>query len=303
MKKDKEKEMSDTFILDVKQKSAIANEIEEVKKKSKNKESNSSKKEPKKRRNPFATLLLMLICIALGAGATYYYFEIYKEDTKANIDKPKVTEKLVIDDAFVQELVERYDINDDGLRTYLGIYSEDKLKVKDMDKDYLNYLATKKSIKDLVINKTFTKKDFNKSSSILFNNETALSNENILYPFEEESLTIFEYDNEKEIYKQKDLSEETLNTSDNKLSLERKIIDKKVSNNVLTITVAIALNDGDNIYKSYDKENEKLEKLEDTTADTFDIDNDYKKLDNYEYTFNYSKETNSYYLVSINIVK
>lgn len=56
---------------------------------------------------------------------------------------------------------------------------------------------------------------------------------------------------------------------------------------------------GKNIYISYDKEKNELEKLEDTTSDAFDIDKESKKLMKYEYIFTYNKEANYYYLTRI----
>ena len=37
----------------------------------------SQKPKKEKKGHPFLTFLLMLICLAVGAGASYYYFEIY----------------------------------------------------------------------------------------------------------------------------------------------------------------------------------------------------------------------------------
>ena len=59
-----------------------------------------------------------------------------------------------------------------------------------------------------------------------------------------------------------------------------------------------------NVYKAYDIINFKgVDQLTDYTYETFDIEKDYAKLNQYKYSFKYDKDNNNYYLESIELIK
>lgn len=299
-KKSLEREMSDTFVLDVKQKSAIALENDSYKSKKKVKKSNKSERDifddNKKNKGPLFIILLIIVCLLLGAFSSYYYFLVYNKDSRCTSSSVRVKEKLVMDDVFINELIDRYDI-DDGISTYKGLYLKNKLNVSDMNKDYLNYLVIKNALKDLVFNRDISKIDFNKSASNLFNNEVSLKNTDVFYPFDEKNLKVFEYDSDSEVYKQVDIEK-----NNDYVNLKKKIVNVEKGNDSLDIEVVIYFDDGEKIYNEYDVDNDKLVEVKDIDYDSFNVKKDDKVFSRYKYLFNYSNETNSYYLVSINKV-
>ena len=89
------------------------------------------------------------------------------------------------------------------------------------------------------------------------------------------------------------------------MSLKRKIVKTKLDDDILTVNVDVAVIDSneDKVYKNYSEDEKELEEVDNVVATTFDIDKDYTDLNQYKYTFNYDKDNNNYYLVSIELVK
>lgn len=87
-----------------------------------------------------------------------------------------------------------------------------------------------------------------------------------------------------------------------KYTMARKIVKAEKNKDKLYVNVAISLTDGNKIYKTYDGE-EGTEEITDYTYQTFDIEKNYDKLNQYKYTFNYDEENYSYYLESIELIK
>ena len=85
-------------------------------------ESNFYEEKPKKR-NPIITILLMILCLALGAGGTYYYFEVYnvKENTET-AEKKEKTEAIEENKATLIEFDASKCINDKTTNYTLADY-------------------------------------------------------------------------------------------------------------------------------------------------------------------------------------
>ena len=133
MKKKKiEEDMSNTFVLEVGQKSAIFDDmaddgddgLEDVKNeevdgdffdKPKRKKKNKNKKQKKKvkKNNGFITTILMILCIGIGVGLSYCYYEVYgnksSKDKKNAVVLEDNEEELLPDGVFSTSLVESYD--------------------------------------------------------------------------------------------------------------------------------------------------------------------------------------------------
>ena len=134
MKKKKiEEDMSNTFVLEVGQKSAIFddNMIDEVnenikdeeidddffdkpnRKKKNKKNKNKVQKKKVKKNNGFITTILMILCVGIGILLSYCYYEVYgnnsSKDKKNAVVLEDNEEELLPDGVFSTSLVESYD--------------------------------------------------------------------------------------------------------------------------------------------------------------------------------------------------
>ena len=171
MKKKKiEEDMSNTFVLEVGQKSAIFDDMaddgddgledvknEEVdddffdKPKRKKKNKNKNQKKKVKKNNGFITTILMILCIGIGVGLSYCYYEVY--GNKSSKDKKNVVvlenneEELLPDGVFSTSLVESYDAyNSNSSDIYNSLYSKDEIKVKDISLDYVKDVVIRRAL-------------------------------------------------------------------------------------------------------------------------------------------------------------
>ena len=301
-KLDKTKDLSDTFVSDVGQKSAIANlEDEIVDKKEKRERKEKIKKE--KKTHPFRTFIVMVICLVVGAVASYCYFEVLTDN---NNEKPvvkcknnkKATFGYETDSIGVSYLVNDYDyIGAFQVNLYDYLYSADKIKVKDMDQDYLKLLAIKKADSDL--DGKVSSIDFNNAVDYLFGGKVEFNNDEI--STDEKLCSKYEYKNGEYIKKDKDCK----GTSN--LKIERKIIDVDEGKNKLKVKVVLAVVDteknkvGKSLTLDDDGSQSIGEVLEGVEADTFVIDSEEDNLNKYTYTFKFSKANKNYYLESIEL--
>lgn len=105
---------------------------------------NMYEKKPKKR-NPLITILLMLLCLALGAGGTYYYFEIYCD--KDNNDKIETTTEKEEKDNEIESLET---VNEEAVTLYNNIYNANYSGIDD-----IYFTAKKVEAKDIENNLAF----------------------------------------------------------------------------------------------------------------------------------------------------
>lgn len=334
-------DMSKTFIAEVGQKSAIADDeevlekntiesnfpdisieppkeeintneigtnIEEKETKPRYEEESSMYDETKKKKsNPLLTVLLMILTLAIGAGGSYYYFEVLnKEVVSTKVEEKEEVEKdtaeeLKPDSLFVKNLVTDYD--------YYTVFSTDLYNVL-YSQEKLEVNSLDESYKRALVaikasrflgNVGFSGEDFQLAVKELFGPNMTLENKD----FDVGCAASYEYDQENDYYSFKE-SGGCGGTSFS--SLERKIVKAVKKENTLEINVAVAIKntEEDKVYKNYVTNpdgTDASQVIEDVTATTFDIDKDYSKLNQYKYTFNYDVENNNYYLASIELVK
>lgn len=318
-------DMSNTFIAEVGQKSAIAdikendsifpevnieppkemvetpepkeNIIAEVL--PENNKDNNFNKSNKKRINPILTIVLMILSLALGVGGTYYYFEFIdnsKEPVKKVVTEKEDNKELSPDSIFITNLISKYDYYSiSNSEIFTNLYKEDSLKVEAIDEMYLKDLVAKNASKDLATS-TFTSEDFKTSTEELFGDKISLTDTDITsYSTKCDCL---KYNSTTKMYTP--TSSICNETTD--LSMRRKIVKSLTKNETLEVVVAPALLDKEYVYKSVESD-KPIDKIEGVTPETFDIDKDYTKLNQYKYTFDYDQENNIYRLNKIELVK
>lgn len=344
----KEEDMSNTFVAEVGQKSAIFNQNEEIEsleeskensfpevkidpptemptilEEGKNSESQNeektnqeeddefleAKKKKKskkyKKRNPFVTFLIMIICLAIGAGASYYYFEVYAKDNN-NDDKViskcidantvKKYEEISPSSIFIQDLVEKYDdYTYFDVKVYQQLYGKDKTTVSDLDLDYIKRVAVGSVVR---IPNSFAKDKLKDGIDKLFGKDK-IKYEDSTIDFTDFGCGQYKLQNDLYTYVKGDgCGGTTL------YNMSRKIVKTYKENDKLYVNVAIAIDDGNKVYKKYNSTTSLAEEeLTDVVYASFDIDKDYTKLNQYQYTFNYDKELDNYYLESIELIK
>lgn len=256
-------------------------------------------KKPKKNKkgHPFLTFIFMLICLALGAGGSYYYFEIYNKPVEKPKEKEPVqenVEQIQPSSRFVNKLVDKYYNDFDSIESYTELYAKDSMTVADFSNEYTQKLGAL-NIKN---SNSFKNESLQNSLDELFGaNKTQVEKENIEY-------------NKCYIYKYND-DEYTLNISgtcnDAKTyDVITKIVkaEKDKTKDELYVNVAVAVTDGNKMYKSYAEDTKSgKDEIVDLSYSSFDMDKDYTKFNQYKYTFKYDKDNNDYYLVSIELNK
>lgn len=269
-------------------------------------ESKKKKKNKKyKKRNPFTTFLIIIICLALGAGGSYYYFEIFnktdstvkneavKNDSNKKEKIDSSNEEIKPTSTYIKELIEKYDTTETQYKPviYQNLYSKDKIMATDLDNDYVQKLG----VANIRNNFYFTEDELNDSLTDLFGKDKFKAVEKEI-----------EFANDCSTYKYNNkLYTLEVNTGCggiSTLTMKRKIVKAEKTDNNLYVNVAVALTDGNKIYKGYDGE-KATDELADYTYQTFDIEKDYAKLNQYKYTFDFDKNNNNYYLESIELVK
>ena len=314
-----EEDMSKTFIDEVGQKSAVAGNTEvlgeEVVEKLNDSNTGNNngddnkyyykEKKPKKSHGGLIGFIFLIIGLAIGAGGSYYYFEIFAKDTvktekkEEKVEKKEETISYEPDSIFIKDLIGRYDYYDmSDIQIYDFLYKEDKTNVKDMDEDYLKILAAKDANNSVMLG-NFSLDEFQSSIKKLYGSKVTLENEKI--SGSKIGLCV-EITYKNEMYSA--MSPECGGTG--VLGLERKIVKAEVKDDVLEVNVAVAVTDSGNkkVAKEYDSEKKELvDIVEDISYEDFDIDKDYSKFNQYKYTYKLDTKENNYYLESIELVK
>lgn len=343
-KREFEEEMSNTFIGEINQKSAIAKDdveqldvstdsktvfpevaieppkdtLEEFNNIENNNLNNVNKEEQKevpnyetesmifenpnnKKNHPVLIIFLMLLCLAIGAGGTYYYFEVLNKETSKSdnkeltTDKKQETEEINPESYFLKSLVERYDYNSiEG--TYQYLYSQEKTTIETLDETYVRLLIAQEANKSLA-GAYFTSEEFKEAKNLLFGTKLSLSDQTI----QGKTCVQIKYDATTKSYTYIEPNGCGGTTA---RSYIKKIVKGTKSSNGLEITVAIGITTSDGkVYKGEDKDKNLTDEVMIDNGQTFDIDNDYTKLNQYKYTFDYDKEENNYTLNNIELVK
>lgn len=331
----KEEDMSNTFVMEVGQKSAIAEDpldevsgfpdikVDSPEVPSENLEQNSKKndfasndnsfnsngKNEKKRSKWFlVTILLMILCLGIGIGITYFYLEVYRntvtttEEEQNDDSNAAIEEEISPTSLFVKELISNYDYETmSETEIFEVLYNKDKIYVKDLEESYLRALAVKKA-NQWVEGIGFSSEEFQDSVVMLFGSQVLLKDQD--FSLRNACIEI-QYDSQNKFY----TAVETDGCGSTTVySMQRKIIKAIKKENSMEINVAVAIiNDNTKkIFRGYDSslsENAGIDEVDGITKDTFDIDKDYSKLNQYKYTFNYDSDNNNYYLVSVELEK
>lgn len=330
-------DMSKTFIAEVGQKSAIADDeevleentnesnfpdisieppkeeintneigtnIEENEVKSEYEKEPSMYDEPKKKKsNPLLTILLMILSLAIGIGGSYYYFKVLeKEEVSTKVEEKEeakdTAEELKPDGVFVTELIKRYDY-DAGASPmiYRNLYRNEKTEVTNIDETYIAITAAQDASDGWA--PSFSSEELKQSIIKLYGIEIKYEDKDIK-PDEHGGFQYYKYDSINKGY----TFTEEVGGGEGGIYMERKIVKALKSENNIEVYVAPCLiNPYNEVYKSMDKDGNESEKIDGVTSETFDIDKDYTKLNQYKYTFNYDSGNDNYYLVSIELVK
>lgn len=330
-----EEDMSKTFVGEINQKSAIANDntvtLENIvppdgkevpysgEEQGSSKIENSSNhwnsnEKKKKKSNPLLIFLLMVLAFALGGIGTYYYFEIYQEKENISSNSKEVQKKTEKEEkefnpngTFITDLLERYDSYViTNCEIYENLYNKKSRVVSELDKEEIKYLVAKEAL-NINRGKTptyFSSEDFHKAAIRLFGTNLTVEDGNInLYPNKEGAIFTYDKENNQYTYHAPEVGGTTTYT------MERKNIKAIRNKDTLEVTVAIAILDSNTkkIYKGYNSAATNgslgVEEVEGFTTDTFTIDKDYSKLDHYLYTFDYDTTNDNYVLTSIELVK
>ena len=274
-------------------------------------ESKKKKKNKKyKKRNPFTTFLIIIICLALGAGGSYYYFEIFNKTDSTEVNKSEANknsnkeikndknneiEEIEPTSIFAKKLIERYDnsvSSSQDAANYEILYAKDKTTPANFSADYIQVLG----VANIRSPFYFSKEQLDESLTELFGKDKFKAREETI-----DYGTCKYYENANGYYQYK---EKTGCGGTSAMSMKRKIVKVEKDNNKLYINVAIEITAEGNVYKAYDITNAKgVDQLTDYTYETFDIEKDYAKLNQYKYTFDFDKDNNNYYLESIELVK
>ena len=270
-------------------------------------------KKNKKGHPVLVTILLILFLV--GGTALGWYFSGYinkflnKEETKTEKKETKeVTkasdEEISPNSIYIKNLISDYDFYTIGNATlYTSLYSKDKTEIKDLDDIYLRAIAAKKANKSLS-GVFFSSEQFQDAVTLLFGNQLTLEDESISNG---KFCVNIQYDSSTKYYSEG----ETTCGGSGFPTLERKIVNAVKNKDTIEVNVAVVIFSGDptvnKVFKTYnessDDQNNLGEVVEGVTRDTFDIDKDYTKLNQYKYTYNYDKDNNNYYLTTIELIK
>lgn len=247
----------------------------------------------KKGKSGCAIVLLCIAFLLIGAGAMYYLLQSKMQQIESlDADKKLLTE-LNPDGVLVKDLISRLDYNTNcGVNEVL--YKNSKTTIENLDDNYLKILIAKEANKNgLKNNISFTKEEFESSAKTLFGNNINLTLENItgICP----SIT---YD---EVNQKFNGNTEQCEATSCSYVNARHIVKAEEDDDGVYIYVAVA---------AINQESRKISNLNDLNSvidgidpNTFDIKNDYSKVNNYKYTYTYDKDNNNYIFKSIELQK
>lgn len=247
----------------------------------------------KKGKSGCAVVLLCMAFLLIGAGAMYYLLQSKMQPVESLDSDKKLLTELNPDGVLVKDLISRLDYNTNcGVNEVL--YKNSKTTIENLDDNYLKILIAKEANKNgLKNNISFTKEEFESSAKTLFGNNINLTLENItgICP----SIT---YD---EVNQKFNGNTEQCEVTSCSYVNERHIVKAEKDDDGVYIYVAVA---------AINQESRKISNLNDLNSvidgidpNTFDIKNDYSKVNNYKYTYTYDKDNNNYIFKSIELQK
>ena len=253
----------------------------------------------KKKHTGLLVVIFLLSGLLLGGGCCYYYLTAYKGFKKCpkttsvvKDNKDNTQEKVSYDvsSIFVKDLIARYDYAaPSSSNIYRTLYTGNFVSSA-MSNDLKLILAFANT--NHSINGNVTKDELDVAMKKLFGSNFSYTDGTVKNcgSCNCGDLNFYNYDDYK-AYSYVAGNECGCTTNE---AMLRKIVATNYVDGKLTVTVAACIKKGDdnNIY-DMDSIYPNLK------ADSFDIDKDYDKINNYNYNFVYDKENNNFYLESI----
>ncbi len=248
-------------------------------------------------------IIMLVIGVLLGAGGSYYYFEILNSDIEDKVeDKKEVVEeiKLSPDSLLVRDLVAQYDykFGVPGFEHTI-LYLDDEVIISELNDNIKQALVVFK----IGAFSDFTEDEYEDYYKLLFGNNEVVEHKDIYV--DDAGVIFYTYDpiNNKYIYN----ADQAFGWTGNE-SVIRKIYDTEYNNSELIIRVAAGLEGN---YEYDDSTGMKVDVknfgediyLYGPNGEAFDIDRDYEQLTKYEYNYKYVAEEGYYYLDNITKIK
>lgn len=248
----------------------------------------------KKKGNGLAIFVLCIAFALIGAGASYYYLTVYMHKGQEQSAPKEEAKELSAKGVLVNELISRIDYSNCGIN--VDLYKKSKTTVSDMNEDYKRLLIVKEAIgKRVEKNITFSSEDFSNASNVLFGSIDKLNDQSITT-----SCPNITYDDANKLYKV-DQNTPCNQTECGPLKNIRYVVKAEKTDSNIFIYVAVAA--FDEIGKKVYNLNDSSSVIQSIDGSVFDIKNDYQKVNNYKYTFNYDSSNNNYIFKSIELVK
>ncbi len=252
----------------------------------------------KKRGHGFAIFLLCIAFLLIGAGLMYYYLTVYSNNTKGqentteSVDN-KDMESLNVNGSLVQELIKRLDNYGFLCGVNAELYKNSKTTVDNLDENYMKILVAQEANgKNISGNITFSKEDFENATKNIFGETIVLTNTDI------NSCPGIKYDVDNQKYIMGDAN---CGSTCGPVTNVRYIVNAEKNSENLYITVAVASVNSQSLKVSNINDPDSV--IEGIDGNTFDIEKDYQKVNNYKYTFDYDVANNNYVFNSIELVK
>ena len=246
---------------------------------------------------------IIIIILLLGLVGTSGYIvydnflqnenEEQNETANENTSQEPTTneENLKVNSLYIKNLIERYN---GGIYAYQFLYNDSPVTTTNLDDNFIRYTVSMNL--GNVYTDTIDIEDFRDKAKELYGPNLNIADESINYPGitnpTMQVMELAEYATGEKYYRYTDVFEHVGLGTGQKV-LNQKVIEATKKDNKLLINVAVALTDENGVYQSTG------EVIDGLTAETFNIDNDYDKINKYQYTFIYDEDNYNYYLESI----
>ncbi len=237
--------------------------------------------------------LIIIVVIIIGfykENKTIYegIYPLIQDETENKENQDDIAKEKLIKTA--QELLERYNItySENGVKKYV-LYEDKELNIKNLPQKYLKETA----LKQFTNKDRFKRDDLEETIKKLYGNKLAITNKD----FVTSDCQKYAYNQTTTVYENKGRVSCDMGNKNESLAIKFLDVKKKKKDILVNVAVAIVNNDSKEIELPTGKVIENL------NADTFDIEKDYDKVSEYQYTFAYSKEEKDYYLKSIKRIK
>lgn len=239
-------------------------------------------------------IIIIILLLGLVGTSSYIVYDNFiqdenkeqKQTTDENTSQEPTTneENLNTNSIYLKELIDRYNyyfINDSDLEKIL--YGKNNTTTNDFSEDFIKQTAVHASNEKY----GYTTEQFHEQIRKLYGPNITIKDSSFAM-----NCGTYEFDIINNMY----IRKESDGCGGSSMSyLNRKIVEAKKAEDKLLIDVAVARVDtADNIVLSTSGQ-----VIDGLTAETFNIDNDYDKINKYQYTFIYDEENYNYYLESI----